>query len=107
MYWIDVLGNLSTTACVFFGIAVSVLVVLFILFFAVLGSYSEEDQMPHIKYAAKRTAWVAISMLPLMIFVPSTESLYVIYGVGGTIDYLKSNDTAKQLPDKAIVALDK
>ena len=27
--------------------------------------------------------------------------------IGGTIDYIKSNDTAKQLPDKCIKALDK
>jgi hypothetical protein len=31
----------------------------------------------------------------------------MIWGVGGTIDYVKSNATAKQLPDKCIEALDK
>ena len=31
----------------------------------------------------------------------------MIYGIGGTIDYVKSNETAKQLPDKYIKALDK
>ena len=31
----------------------------------------------------------------------------MIYGIGGTIDYIKSNETAKQLPDKCIKALDK
>jgi hypothetical protein len=31
----------------------------------------------------------------------------MIYGVGGTIDYIKSNDKAKKLPDKCIEALDK
>ena len=31
----------------------------------------------------------------------------MIYGVGDTIDYVKSNNTAKQLPDKCIEALDK
>ena len=39
-------------------------------------------------------------------FIPSTEQLYMIYGVGGTIDYLKENPTAKELPDKCIKALD-
>lgn len=33
--------------------------------------------------------------------------MYLIYGVGGTIDYLKDNETAKQLPDKVVIALDK
>lgn len=41
------------------------------------------------------------------IFIPTTNQALLIYGVGGTIDYIKSNDTAKQLPDKCIKALDK
>ena len=31
----------------------------------------------------------------------------MIIGIGGTIEYLKSNDTAKELPDKVIMAIDK
>ena len=34
--------------------------------------------------------------------VPSESKLYVIYGIGNTIDYIRTNDKAKQLPDKAI-----
>lgn len=33
--------------------------------------------------------------------------MLMIYGVDGTIEYLESNETAKQLPDKSIEALDK
>lgn len=40
-------------------------------------------------------------------FIPNTKEAYMIYGVGGTIDYIKSNEVAKQLPDKCIMALDK
>ena len=40
-------------------------------------------------------------------FIPTTKEALLIYGVGGTIDYLKSNPTAKQLPDKCVKALDK
>ena len=36
-----------------------------------------------------------------------TNEALMIYCVGGTIDYVKSNKTAKQLPDKCIKALDK
>ena len=31
----------------------------------------------------------------------------MIIGIGGTIEYLKSNDTANKLPDKVIMAIDK
>lgn len=41
------------------------------------------------------------------ILIPTTNQALLIYGVGGTIDYIKSNDTSKQLPDKCVKALDK
>ena len=41
------------------------------------------------------------------VFIPTKNEALMIYGVGGTIDYIKSNETAKQLPDKCIKALDK
>jgi len=40
-----------------------------------------------------------------LVFIPSTKEAMLIYGIGGTIDYIKSNDKAKQLPDKCIDAL--
>lgn len=43
----------------------------------------------------------------LMVFTPTTKQALLIYGVGGTIDYLQANPTAKQLPDKCINALDR
>ena len=43
----------------------------------------------------------------LMVLTPTTKQALLIYGVGGTIDYLQANPTAKQLPDKCINALDK
>ena len=30
----------------------------------------------------------------------------MIYSVGGTIDYIKTNKTAKEIPDKCIQAID-
>lgn len=38
-------------------------------------------------------------------FVPNTKEALLIYGLGGTIDYMKNNDKAKQLPDKVVDAL--
>lgn len=39
-------------------------------------------------------------------FIPTTKEAFLIYGVGGSIDYLKENPTARQLPDKLINILD-
>lgn len=40
-------------------------------------------------------------------FIPSKRDMLMIIGIGGTIEYLKSNDTANKLPDKVIMAIDK
>lgn len=43
--------------------------------------------------------------LLINLFVPTTKEALAICGVGGTIDYIKSNDKVKQIPDKAVDAL--
>ena len=55
----------------------------------------------------KRFIFVTIIACLINFFIPTTNEALMIYGVGGTIDYIKSNETAKQLPDKYIKALDK
>ena len=55
----------------------------------------------------KRSIIVTFVLTVINIFIPTKNEALLIYGVGGTIDYIKSNDTAKQLPDKCIKALDK
>ena len=55
----------------------------------------------------KRSIIVALVLSVINIFIPTKNDALLIYGVGGTIDYVKSNKTAKQLPDKCIKALDK
>ena len=57
------------------------------------------------------TFWTTLPLTVIFIFVtvliPTTQEALLIYGLGGTIDYMKDNDTTKKLPDKAIIALDK
>ena len=55
----------------------------------------------------KRFTFTVIVVSSINFFIPTTNEALMIYGVGGTIDYIKSNETAKQLPDKCIKALDK
>lgn len=42
----------------------------------------------------------------LFTFTPTTKEALMIWGVGGTIDYVKSNEKIKELPDKAVNVLD-
>lgn len=66
-----------------------------------------EDEFRIAKKWLNITIIAILICLPLAIFIPSKKEMYLIWGVGSTIDYIKENDTAKQLPDKAIQALDK
>ena len=53
----------------------------------------------------KPFVYVGIVCLLIATFLPSSKQGYVIYGIGNTIEYLQSNDKAKELPDKAVDAL--
>ncbi len=106
MYWIDVLGNISTTASILAGLS---MVVLGFALSAMISTWAEcdDDDKAKIKKWVKRIGVCAALFTLTAVFTPSTKSMYLICGVGGTIDYLKENETAKQLPDKVVMALDK
>ena len=40
------------------------------------------------------------------ILTPKTNEAFMIFGVGATIDYIKSNEIINQIPDKCVKALD-
>lgn len=118
LYWItrlDAICGFLTTIAV-----ISLIILTFISVFAICNkfganNYEEggeyrnscmEDFKMYLKYS-KRCAIVAIVSCLINFFIPTTNQALLIYGLGGTIDYIKSNDTAKQLPDKCVKALDK
>ena len=105
LYWITRLDSIRTIL----AICIAACVVGSVVFFAMAGFNNDEGN----EAAAKRLYKAALKtvagfFLCLMAFalVPSTKDALIISGVGSTIDYLKNNETAVQLPDKAIKALD-
>lgn len=66
----------------------------------------EKDKSKFNKIVLKLAVYISIPIF-LLLFVPSKRDMLMIIGIGGTIEYLKSNDTAKELPDKVIMAIDK
>lgn len=57
-----------------------------------------------------RLKWVLVAdvlALLSLLFVPDTKDALVIYGLGSTKDWIESNEKAKEIPQKAIDALDK
>jgi hypothetical protein len=75
-----------------------------------IRNYTKKDVTSEIQNIVKRIGKIVLVVVILVIFevfIPTTKQALVIYGIGGTIDYIKSNNTANQLPDKVISALDK
>ena len=108
LYWIITIGHLSglfVAFCITFGILFGLWIIKLLV---------DQNEQPNDKELyksdkkwAKTFATIVIVSALGIVFVPNQKELLAIYGVGGTIDYIKSNDTAKQLPDKCINALDK
>lgn len=106
IYWITRLDSINTVLCI---IVVILCIILAACFISYLLSYidCEEDLKKQSSTLIRKTIVPLVVSLLLFIFIPTKKDALLIWGVGGTIDYIKSNDTAKQLPDKCIQALDK
>ncbi len=101
IYWIERLDYIQG----FFIVLLTILGI--ILLFKVLVSFVEEKKD---KFWKAKNIWLIgafIICYTILSFIPSTAVMYRIYGIGGTIDFLKSNPEAKQLPDKTIKIINK
>ena len=118
IYWItrlDGICSFLTLIAVFSAIATVVLFFIGLLRRGEADIYNEDSKTweQHIEtskmclYFAKRCAIAFFVSVSINAFTPTTNDALLIYGLGGTIDYIKSNDTSKQLPDKSVKALDK
>jgi len=102
LYLISVLGYLKDISLALLIISSVATVMLFGLRF-----YAEDDEeLCKTKRLLKVTCTASIVSIFLYIFVPSKSDLYVIYGVGQTIDYIKENREAKNIPTKVISFID-
>ena len=104
IYWIsrlDYICGLFIALSIIFGAIV--VVEGFIL---TIVNKSEEDYPVLLKIVKKSILILGCSLLGV-IFLPNTKQAYMIWGLGGTIDYIKNNETVQKLPDKTIQCLDK
>ncbi|UVP31216.1 hypothetical protein NXW58_13860 [Bacteroides faecis] len=108
IYWMTVVGNLSTAFMVVW--IVTLIIILGMLFVpaASEGDVIDDEDSAHAFFKwLKRFVVCGVIAAMANIFIPTTKELLYIYGIGGTIDYIRTNDTTKQLPDKCIKALDR
>ena len=102
LYWITRLDYVQSCLIVFLiltGIVITIATVCY------CDDDAFADATPKARKILKWTVPSFAIALSVLCFIPSTKEAMLIYGVGGTIDYIKSNDKAKQLPDKCVDAL--
>lgn len=122
IYWItrlDGIKDLILTILVLSAIALVVGIILYgskkdFMYGLLKNGYTEES--PNFKqqefWAKKSIHVISVSAVFLFIsillqmFVPNTKEAFLIYGIGTTVDYLKSNEKITNLPDKCINAID-
>ncbi|WP_270769419.1 hypothetical protein [Segatella buccae] len=103
IYWITRLDSINNVFAIIVMAAFIAAVILFILF---LDSDEEDKRRKLWKQLKVSICCLSVSILAL-VFIPSTKDALLIYGLGGSLDYIKGNDTAKKLPEKAVMALDR
>lgn len=106
IYWITRCDAICNTSLVFFIISSIISTVAFIIYLCATAEKYDKDIAITKKIMRMFIPTFLINLL-VFIFTPTTKEAMAIYGVGGTIDYIKQNPIAKQIPDKCINALDK
>lgn len=116
IYWITRLNMINgwlVSFSVISGIALLIcLIYIPINYGCFLSSTWESDKksakaaLKVLKHIKKYSLMVFCVAFPLSVLTPTKNEALLIFGVGGTIDYVKSNEVVKQLPDKCVDALD-
>lgn len=114
IYWITRFGYINTVCGVFGILGMMAGVILLIGYLiqkqeVIEGRYDynrEKILSDTLKNCKNWSFSVGIVLLLIALFTPTTKEAMMIWGIGNTIDYIKTNNKAQQLPDKCIDALD-
>ena len=100
IYWITRVDAVKSMLWAFVAISGCCLIIYYMF-------HDEDTDIPKMtKSVIKRIFCFFLCVVFMQVFIPSKNDMLLIYGLGGTIDYIKGNEKAKQLPDKCIDALE-
>ena len=113
IYWLTRVNSLNTIFGWMIAIPIIVGILMFIAFLVLMESLRSNEIEKNWLFFKKYCKKFRNVLLPVFIvgilgigFCPTKNDMLLIYGVGGSIDYLRNNPTAQKLPDKCIEALD-
>ena len=107
MYWITRLEAINTM----FGVIMIISIFGTLGFIAanIISVAAEFDDARECAKNVRKRLIAFVVILPIsvigLVFVPTTNDALIIYGVGGTLEWVRDNDNVKQIPDKAVEAL--
>lgn len=102
IYWITRLDGILYAGSILLTLSVMAIVMSFV--YLIINDYEDNDR-PKAIMALKVSIPVLILSMLTVLFVPSKNDMFLIYGLGTTIEYVKENDKLKEIPDKAIDAI--
>lgn len=108
IYWITRLDSICSLVEFINVLAIAVFLIGSVVY--IFNRIFEDDgDKEKVDKITKKICFISAPIMVLftlfLIFIPTTKEAYQVYGIGRTIDYLKSNKEAKKIPDKAIKAL--
>lgn len=114
LYWITRFDALKACLTV---IAIVTLILSVVFIFVYLSSTTEREYTYDERWICptrnkfKKGAWISLSIFAITFlsnsFIPNTKDALIITGVGETLNWATNNETIKQLPEKATLALEK
>ena len=104
IYWITRLDAVNDFLIILIILAAIAIVGCLIILFSEIVD-EDEVWVKKMFRILKVSILVLLTSSTLKVFVPTTNEMYTIIGIGGTYEYLKDNKDIKEIPDNTIKAL--
>ena len=104
MYWITRLDAVNDFLIILIILATIAIVGCLIILFSEIVD-EDEVWVKKMFRILKVSILVFLTSSTLKVFVPTTNEMYAIIGIGRTYEYLKDNKDIKEIPDNTIKAL--
>lgn len=104
-YWLLYLIEQADNFIAFLSIILLIISILFIVFIIVASIARDEKEKELAKKHLKKITPILAVLILSVILIPSTKSCYRIIGLGTVIEYSKTNEKVKELPDNLIKAV--